>query len=60
MNDRVADEARKLVRLPKNVQVWKVVDIGEAHRVDDKAREQYEEEIYREIVDKLDKMFPTT
>lgn len=59
MNDRVVNEARKLVTLPVDVRNWEVVDIGEGDRTDDKAREQYEEEIYQEITDKVDKLFPT-
>jgi len=57
MNNRVADEARMLATLPKNLQNWKIVDIGEGHRIDDKSREQYEKDIYREIVDKVDELF---
>ena len=57
MNDRVVDEARKLVTLPVDVRNWEVVDIGEGHRTDDKAREQYEEEIYQAIIGKVDKLF---
>jgi protein-tyrosine-phosphatase len=57
MNDRVVEEAHNLVTLPENLQNWNIVDIGEGHRTDLSNREQYEEEIYREIVDKVDRLF---
>ena len=58
MNDRVLDEACKLVNLPSDARNWMIVDIGEGHRTDHKAREQYEEEIYQEIIDRVNMLFP--
>jgi len=56
MNQRVVDEAQKLVELPANVINWDIVDIGEAHRTVLSDRELYEEEIYKEITDKVDRL----
>ena len=54
MNQRVIDEASKLVALPSNILNWNITDIGEGHRTDQTSRESYEEEIYREIIQKVD------
>jgi 8-oxo-dGTP pyrophosphatase MutT (NUDIX family) len=56
MNQRVVDEAAALVELPKNAISWGIVDIGEGHRTLSSDREQYEEEIYKEITDKVDEL----
>ena len=57
MNNRVVDEANMLVTLPRKFHNWEIVDIGEGNRIDDKAREQYEEDIYQEIIEKVDTLF---
>jgi protein-tyrosine-phosphatase len=57
MNQRVVDEAAKIVELPAHVLNWGIVDIGEGHRTDSNSRESYEEEIYQEITQKVDKLF---
>lgn len=54
MNRRVIDEAAKLVALPDDVLDWEIIDIGEGNRTDVNSRESYEEEIYQEIVQKVD------
>jgi protein-tyrosine-phosphatase len=54
MNQRVINEAQSLIDLPKNAVNWNITDIGEAHRTIAENREQYEEEIYKEITDKVD------
>lgn len=54
MNQRVIDEASKLVKLPENVIDWNITDIGEGHRTDKASRELYEEEIYQEITHRID------
>lgn len=54
MNQRVVDEAAKIVVLPSHYLNWEIVDIGEGHRVDGDSRELYEEEIYQEIKQKVD------
>lgn len=54
MNQRVINEAEKIVTLPTNVLNWEIVDIGEGHRTDRGNREVYEEEIYKEITAKVD------
>jgi len=59
MNQRVVDEAAKLVDLPPNVVIWEITDIGEGHRTDDGSRESYEEEIYQEIKQKVDGLLVT-
>lgn len=56
MNQRVIDEAVKVVELPPNVLDWEIVDIGEGHRVDHSRRQVYEEEIYQEITQKVDNL----
>lgn len=57
MNQRVFDEATRIVDLPEKAVVWKVIDIGEGHRADTASRESYEEEIYQEITQKVDELF---
>lgn len=59
MNQRVMDEANKLVQLPSHALHWMIVDIGEGRRTNSEEREQYEEEIYQEITNKVDTLFPT-
>ena len=56
MNQRVVDEARILVDLPQGAINWDITDIGEAHRTIPDNREQYEEEIYNEITNKVDNL----
>lgn len=53
MNLRVVDEASAIVTLPKNVINWSIIDIGEGTRTVESDRELYEEEIYKEITDKV-------
>jgi hypothetical protein len=53
MNQRVVDEASTIVELPNVVLNWVIIDIGEGHRTDADGREMYEEEIYQEIVQKV-------
>lgn len=57
MNQRVVDEAVKIIELPSNTLNWGIIDIGEGHRIDDDSRESYEEEIYQEITQKVDNLF---
>lgn len=54
MNQRVAEEAAKLVELPPIVLNWEIVDIGEGSRMLAENRELYEEEIYHEILRQVD------
>lgn len=56
MNQRVIDEASKLVHLPVEVLNWHITDIGEGERTDGAHREMYEEEIYQEIIQKVDSL----
>ena len=56
MNQRVVDEALKIVKLPDNVINWNVIDIGEGARVVEHNREVYEEEIYKEVTDQVNKL----
>ncbi|OGL23616.1 hypothetical protein A2791_02130 [Candidatus Saccharibacteria bacterium RIFCSPHIGHO2_01_FULL_46_30] len=56
MNQRVIDEAKEIVELPPSILNWEITDIGEGHRVDDNSRESYEEEIYQEIIQKVDNL----
>lgn len=56
MNQRVISEAKRLVNLPENTQNWGIVDIGEGHRTVIKNTRQYEEEIFQEIREKIDKL----
>jgi protein-tyrosine-phosphatase len=54
MNQRVVDEAKSLVDLPKNTINWDIVDIGEGHRTVPADIRLYEEEIFKEIVARVD------
>ena len=56
MNQRVIDEAAKIVALPPHIRNWEITDIGEGHRTDRNNREVYEEEIYSEITKKVDEL----
>lgn len=56
MNQRVIDEAEGIVVLPKNTLNWNIIDIGEGHRTDRASKEQYLEEIYQEITQKVDEL----
>ena len=56
MNQRVVDEASKLVTLSRSTQNWGIVDIGEGHRIVAKNTRQYEEDIFQEIVKKVDEL----
>lgn len=56
MNQRVIDEAVKIVKLPSNTFNWDIIDIGEGHRTVSDSRESYEEEIYQEIKQKVDEL----
>jgi protein-tyrosine-phosphatase len=58
MNERVADEANRLVKFPVEAHNWMIVDIGEGDRTNEDEREQYEEAIYQEITKKVDGLFP--
>lgn len=60
MNQRVIDEAAKIVTLPANVLNWEIIDIGEGHRTDRSNREIYEEEIYKEITGKIKEFVKST
>jgi protein-tyrosine-phosphatase len=57
MNQRVVDEANKLVILPSDTLNWMITDIGEGHRTNHEEREQYEEEIYHEIIREVNALF---
>lgn len=57
MNQRVVNEAAKIINLPKNVHNWGIIDIGEGHRTDIDSRQSYEEEIYQEITRKVNDFF---
>jgi len=56
MNQRVIDEARNITTLPGNIKNWNIIDIGEGHRTNQTHRELYEEEIYEEIIRKVDEL----
>ncbi len=56
LNQRVADEAAKIVELPADVLIWEVIDIGEGHRTDNNDLGSYEEEIYQEITQKVNEL----
>jgi protein-tyrosine-phosphatase len=56
MNQRVVDEAHNLVDLPEGTINWNIVDVGEAHRIIVENYKQYEEEIYKEIIDEVDEL----
>jgi protein-tyrosine-phosphatase len=60
MNQRVIDEASKLVTLPNTILNWNIIDIGEGHRTNEASRELYEEEIYQEITQKVDELVSYT
>ena len=54
MNQVVVDEASAIVSLPKNTVDWQITDIGEGSRiVVNGNRQMYEEEIYQEIVKRV-------
>ncbi|HMI09608.1 MAG TPA: hypothetical protein VK497_04425 [Candidatus Saccharimonadales bacterium] len=57
MNQRVVDEANAIVKLPKDILDWAIIDIGEEHRTDANSQQSYEEEIYQEITKKVDGLF---
>ena len=50
MNQRVIDEAKVIARLPENTKSWNIIDIGEEHRIIPEDRQVYEEEIFQEII----------
>lgn len=54
MNQRVMDEAKKIVALPADTINWNIIDIGEQHRTVEANKELYLEEIYQEIIQKVD------
>jgi hypothetical protein len=56
MNQRVIDEAKKLVVLPDHTINWDIVDIGEGHRTVPTDIRQYEEEIFDEITTYVDEL----
>jgi protein-tyrosine-phosphatase len=56
MNQRVVDEAKSLVTLPSNTINWDIVDIGEGHRTVPEDIQLYEEEIFKEIVARVDRL----
>ena len=60
MNQRVIDEASKIITLPGNILDWNIIDIGEGHRTDRASRKSYEEEIYQEITQKVDDLAKET
>ena len=59
MNQRVVDEAKDIVVLPSNTINWNIIDIGEGHRTIEADKELYLEEIYNEIVQKVDGLIIT-
>lgn len=56
MNQRVVDEASRLVVFPHTVINWNIIDIGEGNRTIKDNRATYEEEIYQEITDQIDNL----
>ena len=60
MNQRVIDEASKIITLPGNILDWNIIAIGEGHRADRASRKSYEEEIYQEITQKVDDLAKET
>jgi len=56
MNQRVIDEANTSVTLPHNTLSWDIVDIGEGRRTVSKNLRLYEEEIFNEIIAKVDEL----
>lgn len=59
MNLRVFDEAAKIVRLPGKVIHWDITDIGEGNRTKREDTPQYEEDIYSEIIARVDELLDT-
>ena len=59
MNGRVVDEAMSIIEQPDTFLNWNIVDIGEGNRTDTDNRNSYEEEIYREITQKIDELIKT-
>lgn len=59
MNGRVFEEASGLTHLSSRTVAWDIVDIGEEGRTDADNREIYEEQIYREITSRVDKLVKT-
>jgi protein-tyrosine-phosphatase len=56
MNQRVIEEARNIVTLPSSIMNWDITDIGEGHRLNTNDRENYEEEIFQEIKQKVNEL----
>jgi len=56
LNNRVYDEAINIVNLPADTSCWDIDDIGEGHRVDTNNTSNYEEDIYQEIVTKVNQL----
>lgn len=56
MNQRVVNEAKNIVTLPDNTINWSIVDIGEGHRTVPDDIRLYEEEIFKEIAARVDKL----
>lgn len=56
MNQRVVEEASKLVQCNGTILNWGITDIGEGNRVDRSKRASFEEEIYSEITSNVDEM----
>ncbi len=56
MNQRVVDEAKSHATLPKNTISWDIVDIGEGNRTVPEDIRLYEEEIFAEIVTRVDEL----
>lgn len=56
MNQRVVDEANALVVLPINTFNWNIIDIGEGHRTVAEDIRTYEDEIFAEIVTRVDEL----
>jgi protein-tyrosine-phosphatase len=59
MNQRVIDEAEAIIRLPSDIINWNITDIGEEHRIVEGDKELYLEEIYKEIIEKVDELVKT-
>lgn len=57
-NQRVANESKRIVTLPPNVQIWDVEDAGEGARTLKPGDDPYKfgEEIYEQIVHKVDEL----
>lgn len=59
MNEAVADEARHIVTLPDKTMIWNIADIGEPGRIvgeKNKDRRELEDEVYAEIIQKIDQL----